>query len=134
VDKLRLLLVALLWACIMPVMADIEDDRSKLSFSIVGNYSKTNNPIRVKDKAFTFQTGSIGIRGALDLDQYGELYLQYGIGRSPSEEAIFAGAIVSGAIDIDSYGFGYIYPYDIVNTPWSVDFKINKTIHWCPNV
>lgn len=113
----------------MPVMADIEDDKSKLTFSIVGNYSKTSNPIRVKDKTFTFKTGSVGIQGVVDLDQYGEFYLQYGIGRSPSEEATFASAIVNGPIDINSYGFGYIYPHDIVNTPWSVDFKINKTIN-----
>jgi len=71
----------------MPVMADIEDDNLKLRFSIVSDYSKTNNPIRVKDKTFTFKTGSIGIQGEVDLDQYGEFYLQYGIGRSPSDEA-----------------------------------------------
>jgi len=113
----------------MPVMADIEDDNLKLRFSIVSDYSKTNNPIRVKDKTFTFKTGSIGIQGEVDLDQYGEFYLQYGIGRSPSEEATFVGAIVSGAINIESYGFGYIYPYDITDTPWSIDFKINKTMN-----
>jgi len=101
--------------------------KPQIGIAIVSDYSKTNNPIQVMDKTFTFQTGSIGVRATMDFDKYGDFYLQYGLGRSPSEKATFANAEVSGSIDIGSWSYGYVYPYDIVDTPWSVDFKINKT-------
>ena len=99
----------------------------KISFSIVSDFSKTKNDIRIKDKTFTFQTGSIGVQAALSSDQYGEFFVKYGLGNSSSESATFAGAEVSGPIDIESFGYGYVYPYAIPNSDFGLDFRISKT-------
>jgi hypothetical protein len=108
-------------------MADTTGDKHKLSFAVVSDYSKTGSPIRVKDKTFTFQTGSIGIQAAFSSDQYGELFVKYGLGHSSSESATFAAAEVSGPIDIKSFGYGYVYPYAIPNSDFGLDFRISKT-------
>jgi len=99
----------------------------QISFSIVSDFAKTKNDIRIKDKTFTFQTGSIGVQAALSSDQYGEFFVKYGLGHSSSESATFAAAEVFGPIDIESFGYGYVYPYAIPNSDFSLDFRISKT-------
>jgi len=61
----------------------------------------------------------------------GEVFARYGMGYSPSETfSTYKGAssvgTISGSITVKSYEYGYIYPYDIVNSPFSLDFKISK--------
>jgi len=102
-------------------------DTSKLGVEFIGNYSQTSDPIQINGKSFTFKTGSIGLRGTMDYDEYGKVFLQYGVAYSPSESANFIDAKLSGSISVQSIGYGYIYPYDIASTPWSVDFKLDRT-------
>jgi len=97
-----------------------------VELDFIGNYAQTDNPIQANGKTFTFKTGSIGLRGIMNTDKYGKFFLQYGVAYSPSESANFLDAKLSGSIDVKSIGYGYIYPYDIVNTPWSIDFKFDK--------
>jgi|GEM_PF-1057903 hypothetical protein len=99
----------------------------KLDISVFGNFSQTTDPIQVDNKTFTFKTGSVGLRGMVKDDKYGQLFVQYGVAYSPSENASLGDARLSGSIDVRSIGYGYIYPLDVVNTPWSVDLKLDRT-------
>jgi hypothetical protein len=125
--ELKMIAVSLLSMYCATSLAKTSVSESKINFSIVSDFAKTKNDIRIKDKTFTFQTGSIGIQAAFSSDQYGELFVKYGLGHSSSESATFAAAEVSGPIDIKSFGYGYVYPYAIPNSDFGLDFRISKT-------
>jgi len=101
-----------------------------VEFDLIGNYLESNNPIVIDNKTLTFKTGSVGLRASLGDEKYGRFHLQYGAGHSPSETATFKSTLaegsISGAMDVRSIGYGYTYPFDIENTPFSIDFKINN--------
>jgi hypothetical protein len=116
----------ILISCLVVSSFTVVANDHKVELDFIGNYAQTDNPIQANGKTFTFKTGSIGLRGIMNTDKYGKFFLQYGVAYSPSESANFLDAKLSGSIDVKSIGYGYIYPYDIVNTPWSIDFKFDK--------
>ena len=110
------------------VAQDLESD-SNWVFSLVSDFAKAKDPVRFNAKTTTLKTGSIGLQGNYDLGSAGEVFARYGMGYSSSETLTFAGATVDGSITAQNYEYGYIYPYDIVNSPFSLDFKISKTVN-----
>jgi len=115
-------------------VAQESNNESNWRFSLVSDFAKTKDPMRFGEKTTTLKTGSIGLQGNYDLGGVGEVFVRYGMGYSPSEtfstydRAIVAGEI-NGSVTAKNYEYGYMYPYDIVNSPFSLDFKISKTVN-----
>lgn len=101
-------------------------DTNNVEFDLIGSYAQTSNPITVDTKTFSFKTGAVGLRASLGDDDNGRFHLQYGVAYSPSENASFHDAKLSGSISVQSYGYGYTYPIKINNSPISFDLNINN--------
>jgi len=97
-----------------------------VEFDLIGSYAQTSSPITVDSKTFSFKTGAVGLKASLGDEDSGRFHLQYGVAYSPSENASFHDANLSGAITVQSYGYGYTYPIKINNSPISFDLSINN--------
>lgn len=99
---------------------------NEVDIDFVGSFAKASNPLRVDAKTFSFKTGFVGLKASLGDESYGKFHIQYGVGYSPSENATFHNANLSGDIFARSIGYGYTYPIEIVDSPFSVDLSINN--------
>ncbi len=109
--------------CSLGVVAQASNE---VDFDVVGSFAKTSKPIEVDTKTFTFKTGFAGVKASLGDEEYGKFHLQYGVAYSPSEDANFHDANLSGDIFVQSIGYGYTYPIDINDSPFSLDLSISN--------
>jgi len=115
-------------------VAQDSESESNWRFSLVSDFTKAKEPVRFRSKTITLKTGSIGLQGNYDLGEAGEVFVRYGMGYSPSETLLYREgtsfeSTINGSITAESYEYGYIYPYDIANSSFSLDFKISKTVN-----
>lgn len=99
---------------------------SEVKLDYVGSFAKASSPITADGKTFSFKTGFVGLKASLNDEDYGRFHLQYGVAYSPSESATFHDASLSGDIFAQSVGYGYTYPIEIENSPFSVDLSIEN--------
>lgn len=125
--NLKILAISFLLTLCIPAIAKISTNEPKFSVSIVGDYAQSKDEIQIQAKTFTFKTGSLGVRVAYHTDKLGQFFAIAGLGYSPSETATFAGASVSGPLQVRSHTLGFIYPYSFSNSDFGIDFRMSTT-------
>jgi hypothetical protein len=102
-------------------------DFDAIDFSLYAEFDKSDLPIE-SNISFPYKNAVVGLRGTADYEQYGRLHLQLGGAYGPFD-IVMGEYEMSGYVDIKSLGYGYSYPITFGKSPWSMDFKIDKTLN-----
>ena len=93
-----------------------------------GNYIQSDKSIQLNDKVLSLNTASAGVELSKEIIRNITVFGNLGVGYSPKETATFAGAIVSGPVDTNSYGYGIKYNWllDSLNLGFKIDYLSNS--------
>lgn len=98
-----------------------------VDFTLYAEFDKGDSSILSgNDISFPYKNAVVGLRGTVDYEEYGRLHIQFGGAYGPIDIAMDPYKM-SGYVGIKSIGYGYSYPITFDNSPWSMDFKIDKT-------
>ena len=98
-----------------------------VDFTLYAEFDKGDSSILSgNDISFPYKNAVVGLRGTVDYEQHGKLHIQFGGAYGPIDIALDPYNL-SGHVGIKSIGYGYSYPVTFDNSPWSIDFKIDKT-------